>query len=323
MVLPTAAIFGCEKETLTDWEKDFFRDLNPHGFILFKRNCSTGAQIKRLTAELRDCVGRENAPILIDQEGGRVARLGAPEFPIFPPMKQFGDLALTNMPRAKAELADNTRQICQMLLALGVDVDCIPVLDVLDSCGHNIIGDRSFGTDPQLVAELGQVVVETCFEEGLLPIIKHIPGHGRATVDSHEDLPIVTASLCDLQKRDFIPFQHFQNRKYNNILWAMLAHVIYNVVDAENPASISSEVIAMIRQDLGFNGILIADDLSMKALSGSFKSRAEQTLAAGADLALHCNGDKAEMLELAPGLRPVTEQAWQKLNWRAQLDNFV
>lgn len=295
MASPLALITGIAGAKLTAAEKKFIRQHDPYGFILFKRNCISPRQIKSLTTELRDVAGR-NAPILIDQEGGRVARLRGDNYAPLPPMRVFGDLYKKNPARAKKALTLNVQIIAAELLALGIDVDCIPVLDVPVRGADNIIGDRAFAGDPKLVATLGRIAVDAACAAGLTPIIKHIPGHGRAMCDSHLDLPVVTTPLKTLEKTDFVPFAALKNAP-----WAMLAHVRYSALDDQHPASLSPAVIQYIRKAIGFTGVLIGDDLSMKALKGSYTQRAERSLAAGADLALHCNGIMAQMEKVAAG----------------------
>jgi len=296
-----ALIVGLSGETITPDERKFFRAANPLGFILFKRNCINRAQIQKLTTDLRALTGRVDTPILIDQEGGRVARLRPPEFAPLPPMRVFGDLYLRDKARAKKALTLNVQIIAAELLSLGINVDCIPVLDVPARGADNIIGDRAFSTDPKIVAELGRITIDAALAAGLMPIIKHIPGHGRAACDSHLALPTVKTPLKTLAQTDFVPFQAL-----NRAPWAMLAHVRYTVLDEKYPASLSPSTTDYIRHQIGFGGVLIGDDLSMKALGGSYMSRAEKTLAAGADLALHCNGNLSQMEKVAVGCHEVT-----------------
>ncbi len=307
--VPLALIIGIEGCALNDWELSFIKDINPYGFILFKRNCETPAQIKQLTAKLRGTVGRADAPVLIDQEGGRVARLKPPHASPLPPMRVFGDLARRNFDAAAQALTLNVQLIAAELLALGIDVNCIPILDLPQPDADDIIGDRAFATEPELIARLGKIAVDAALAAGLMPIVKHIPGHGRALVDSHEALPVVGTTLDILNQTDFIPF-----RAVNDAPWAMLAHVVYTTFDETNPASTSPAVIDFIRRRIGFDGVLIGDDLSMHALSGPFERRAAATLAAGADLALHCNGDKNEMIAVANGCRPLTAESIARLD---------
>ena len=299
----SAAILGCAGTTLTAEEAAFFRDVKPWGFILFKRNIADPDQVRALTAALRETVGRPDAPILIDQEGGRVARLGAPHWKTYPPGRSYGAL-VANDPLVAREITRlGARLIAHDLLSLGVNVDCVPVLDVPDPLGHEIIGDRAYGDTPEQVATLGRAAAEGLLAGGVLPIIKHIPGHGRAMSDSHLELPVVKAKLAELDSRDFAPF-----RVLSDMPMAMTAHVVYTAIDRRRPATTSRKAIKkIIRESIGFDGLLMSDDLSMKALSGDFKQRAKDSLSAGCDVVLHCNGDMAEMRAVMSGVgRPST-----------------
>ncbi|MBC7670719.1 MAG: beta-N-acetylhexosaminidase [Gemmatimonadaceae bacterium] len=299
----SAAILGCAGTTLTAEEAAFFRDVKPWGFILFKRNIADPDQVRALAAALRETVGRPDAPILIDQEGGRVARLGAPHWKTYPPGRSYGAL-VANDPLVAREITRlGARLIAHDLLSLGVNVDCVPVLDVPDPLGHEIIGDRAYGDTPEQVATLGRAAAEGLLAGGVLPIIKHIPGHGRAMSDSHLELPVVKAKLAELDSRDFAPF-----RVLSDMPMAMTAHVVYTAIDRRRPATTSRKAIKkIIRESIGFDGLLMSDDLSMKALSGDFKQRAKDSLSAGCDVVLHCNGDMAEMRAVMSGVgRPST-----------------
>jgi beta-N-acetylhexosaminidase len=300
----TAAIFGCGGHRLTPEETTFFRDARPWGFILFKRNIETPDQVRALTAALRATVDRPDAPILIDQEGGRVQRLGPPHWRRFPPGRAYGLLA-GNDPLLRREVARlGARLLAHDLAALGVNVDCLPVLDVPDPRGHAIIGDRAYGQTPDEVAMLGRAAAEGLIAGGVLPVIKHIPGHGRARADSHLELPVVDASLADLDARDFAPF-----RVLSDMPMAMTAHVIYSAIDAVRPATTSRKVMRqVVRGAVGFDGLVMSDDLSMKALKGGFAERARAALGAGCDVVLHCNGEMAEMRAVAAGARPLAGQ---------------
>jgi len=292
-----ACILGCAGPELSKEEAAFFRDTRPWGFILFGRNVESPDQVRRLTAALRDTVDREDAPILIDQEGGRVQRLKAPHWRTYPPGRAYGRLA-GNDPLLKREIARlGARLIAHDLAALGINVDCVPVLDVPDPSGHEIIGDRAYGQTPEEVATLGRAAAEGLIAGGVLPVIKHIPGHGRAMADSHLELPVVHARYGDLDQRDFPPF-----RALSDMPMAMSAHVIFTAVDPKRPATTSKKVNRqVIRGAIGFDGLLMTDDLSMKALSGDFTDRARDSLAAGCDVVLHCNGDMAEMKAVVAG----------------------
>ena len=291
-----AVIFGCAAHVLSADEVAFFASEQPWGFILFARNCDTPSQIKTLCDQLRQSVGRVDAPILIDQEGGRVARLRPPLAPTRPPMKSFGDLLALDPAAAARAARLGARLIAADLHALGINVNCVPMVDVRQDSAHDIVGDRSFGTDPEMVSALGAEVIAGCLAGGVLPIIKHIPGHGRALVDSHLDLPRVTATRAELQQCDFAPFKTLANSSP----MAMSAHVIYEAYDPDHCATQSPIIIEdVIRGEIGFDGLLMTDDLSMKALGGSFEGRSAKALKAGCDMLLHCNGDMTQMVDVA------------------------
>lgn len=289
-----AAIYGFAGPQLTEDERDFFRDADPAGYILFKRNCCSTKQLCKLNDELRALSGRFDVPILIDQEGGRVARMQPPEWPAFPRADAFAalyDLA----PSSAIEAARvNARAIALSLRGAGINVNCLPLLDVRQPGASDIIGDRALGSEPMQVAALGRAVLDGMASAGVVGVIKHMPGHGRALVDSHKELPVVTASDEELAI-DLEPFERLR--------WApmgMVAHVIYTAWDPDLPASLSPTIIGeIIRKRIGFDGLLITDDLGMDALSGDFGTRATGAIAAGCDLALHCSGDMAEMEAIA------------------------
>jgi len=303
-----AAVFGCSGLELTAQERAFFSDVDPLGFILFQRNCDTPDQVRALVDALRDAVGRTDAPVMIDQEGGRVARLKPPHWPEFPAAKAFADLFAQN-PDHGAEVSTlGGRLIAHELADLGITIDCAPVLDVPQPGSDPIIGDRAFGADVATISVLAKAFMSGLMKGGVAPIIKHIPGHGRALVDSHKDLPVVDASREDLQNTDFAPF-----RALHMAAWAMTAHVVYSSLDPEHPATLSASVInEVIRKQIGFQGVLVSDDLSMKALSGGFADRTRAALQAGCDVALHCNGDMDEMVQVAQGASQMTRAAWSR-----------
>jgi beta-N-acetylhexosaminidase len=305
----SAAILGCAGTTLTAEEVAFFRDVKPWGFILFKRNIADPEQVRALTTALRATVGRADAPILIDQEGGRVARLQPPHWKKYPPGRAYGAL-VANDPLAAREITRlGARLIAHDLTSLGINVDCVPVLDVPDPQGHEIIGDRAYGDTPAQVATLGRAAAEGLLAGGVLPIIKHIPGHGRAMSDSHLELPVVKAKLAELEARDFAPF-----RVLSDMPMAMTAHVVYTAIDRSRPATTSRKAIKkIIRGSLGFDGLLMSDDLSMKALSGDFRQRARDSLSAGCDVVLHCNGDMAEMKAVMSGVGRLSREAKRRV----------
>ena len=298
-------IFGCAGTTLTADEKAFFADTDPWGFILFRRNCETAEQTLALCTELRGVVGRE-APILIDHEGGRVSRLSPHIVPKRPAMGEIGALAQTSGDARAVEAARVMGEILGRDSRLvGCTVNCAPMVDVRQEGAHDIVGDRAFGGDPQLVARLGAALANGLMAGGCLPVVKHIPGHGRAMCDSHLDLPRVEEPIGTLMETDFVPFALLAE-----LPLAMTAHIVYETVDREQPATLSARVIdEVIRQRIGFEGLLMTDDLSMKALTGSFTERAERSLAAGCDLVLHCNGDMGEMLSVALGTAEMSGEA--------------
>lgn len=297
------AIFGCAGTELLPEERDFFRDIKPWGFILFGRNVQDPVQVRKLVEALRETVGSVQAPVLIDQEGGRVARLKPPHWKVRPPAKRFADLH-ESAPEAAREAAYlNARLIAHELLGLGINVDCTPVLDVPVEGADGVIGDRSYGNDPSVIIDLGRTVIEGMIEGGVLPVMKHIPGHGRATADTHVALPRVATPAEELSATDFVTF-----RSLNSCPMAMTAHVVYEALDPQRPATTSPKIIReVIRGEIGFEGLLMSDDLSMKALSGSMDHRTKASLFAGCDVVLHCNGDMAEMREIAVELKPLSD----------------
>ncbi|MCP5410871.1 MAG: beta-N-acetylhexosaminidase [Alphaproteobacteria bacterium] len=289
------AIYGCAGLTLATDELAFFRDARPWGFILFARNIKDLAQVRELVGQLRETVDDVNAPVLIDQEGGRVARLKPPHWPERPPAARFGALHAQNPEAAREATYLNARLIAHDLTGLGLNVDCLPVLDVPVPGAHDIIGDRAFGTDPATVIDLGKAQIEGLLDGAVLPVMKHIPGHGRAGADSHLALPRVTAGPEELSASDFVTF-----RSLNHCPAAMTAHVVYESIDPQRPCTTSPKVIRdVIRGEIGFEGLLMSDDLSMKALDGPMSVRARAALFAGCDVLLHCNGDMDEMTDVA------------------------
>lgn len=292
---------------LTPEEISFFSRVKPFGYILFARNCESPEQIRSLVSELKEVSGRDNLPILIDQEGGRVARLKPPHFPAFPPAGKFAELAGKDLEAAKKAAYLNARLIAHELHDLGITVDCAPLADVPVEGAHDIIGDRAFGKSPQQVIELADSFAKGLADGGVVSVLKHIPGHGRAFADSHLELPRVDTPLEILRQTDFVPF-----KALSHLPMAMTAHVLYTAIDSERMATISPKAISLIRGELGFDGLLMSDDLSMKAMQGDFTQRARDVLAAGCDVVLHCNGDMAEMLEVEKGLVPLSGKALQR-----------
>jgi beta-N-acetylhexosaminidase len=308
---PRAVVLGCAGEELRSDERRFFAASEPAGFILFRRNCTSPDQVRRLVAALRDSVGCANAPVLIDQEGGRVARLRPPHWRLYPSAAQIAALPDPAAEEASRRVA---RLIADDLARLGITADCMPVLDLPTAEADPVIGDRAYGGDPERVARLAGAVCEGLIEGGVLPILKHIPGHGRARVDSHYACPVVTTGHDELSRTDFAPF-----RTLAAMPWAMTAHIVYRAVDPSAPATFSRTVISeIIRGEIGFDGVLISDDLSMRALSGALGGgglgeRVQRALAAGCDLVLHCNGDLVEMEEVVTAAGPLTAAAGARL----------
>lgn len=290
-----AFIAGCSGPALTPTEQAFFARTNPLGLILFKRNCETPEQLAELTKSFRLATGRRNALVLVDQEGGRVQRLGPPAWRAYPSARSFGELFARD-PLAGLRTARHVgRLMAEDLHAAGINANCIPVLDVPQPGAHDIIGSRAYATTPEAIMVLARAHASGFAEGGILPVIKHIPGHGRATADSHHDLPVVDAKLSELAATDFPPFAAFADSPM-----AMTAHVVYTAVDPAAPGTLSRKVIGtLIRKKIGFSGLLMTDDLSMKALSGTYADKTRRALAAGCDVVLHCNGELAELEEVA------------------------
>jgi beta-N-acetylhexosaminidase len=298
-------VCGCRGPVLDAEEAAFFAEVRPYGFILFSRNLETPEQIRTLTAALRTAAGRPEAPILIDQEGGRVQRLGPPQWPAYPEGRLFGEIAERDPRLGHRAATIGARLIAADLADLGIDVDCLPVLDVPVEGAHDVIGRRAYWTSPERVADLGRAACDGLMAGGVLPVVKHMPGHGRAGVDSHHHLPVVDTDRATLERIDFAPF-----RALAEMPFGMTAHVVYTAIDPDRPATTSKRVIdEVIRGHIGFSGCLMSDDVSMKALSGSLSERAAASLDAGCDLVLHCNGDLGEMREVARACRPLAGAA--------------
>jgi len=303
-----AAIYGLTGLALTDDERSFFRDADPAGYILFRRNCETRDQLRALTDELRSLSGRNELPILIDQEGGRVARMQPPVWEKFPPAWAFAELyAKAPISAIEATMA-NSRALALMLRDCGINVDALPLLDVRQEGADDIIGDRALGAEPMQVAALGRAVLDGIASAGVVGIVKHMPGHGRAMCDSHKDLPIVEASEEDLAV-DLEPFE-----KLNWAPMGMMAHVVYAAWDKERPASQSPTVIRdIVRGRIGFDGWLMSDDIGMEALKGGFAERAAGVIAGGCDVALHCSGKMEEMVAVASVVPAMTGESEERL----------
>lgn len=303
-----AAIYGLAGPELTADERDFFRDADPAGYILFQRNCIDPAQLSRLTDKLRSLAPRDPLPILIDQEGGRVARLQPPAWQAFPRGQAF-DRLYALAPSSAIEAARmNARAIALTLRSVGISVNCLPLLDVRQEQASDIIGDRALGAEPMQVAALGRAILDGMASAGVVGVIKHIPGHGRAPVDSHVALPVVEASAEELEA-DLLPFERLRHAPM-----AMTAHVVYTAWDRERPASLSPLVIqSIIRGRIGFAGLLMSDDIGMSALSGDSGSRAADVVAAGCDVALHCSGEMAEMVAVARAVPAMSAEGEARL----------
>ena len=307
---PRAMVLGCAGEALDDGERRFLADADPAGFILFKRNCESPAQTQALIGALREAVGRPDAPVLIDQEGGRVVRLGPPHWRAPPAPALLGALAEVDGDAGVRAAWLNARLVAVDLLALGFTVNCVPVLDLRFVGASKVVGDRSLGADPRLVARLGRTVADGLRAGGIVPAVKHLPGHGRATGDSHAVLPRVDAPLKALRARDFVPFRALRDAPVG-----LTAHVCYAALDPERPGTLSPKVIGeAVRGAIGFDGLLVTDDLSMGALTGSVGQRASAALAAGCDLALHCNGIRDEMEEVAAAAPKLAGRARERFD---------
>jgi beta-N-acetylhexosaminidase len=290
-----AFITGTSGLTLTAQEREFLRDERPWGFILFKRNVDTPLQVARLVQDFRETVGDADAPVLIDQEGGRVQRLSSPHWPVYPPGAVFG--ALYDRDRAAGLKAArlSAQLIANDLADLGITVDCLPLADVPAPGADAVIGDRAYGTEPDKVVAIARAVTEGLELGGVLPVLKHIPGHGRATADTHLKLPVVDASKNDLEAVDFAAFKALAD-----LPMAMTAHVVFSAIDATQPATTSATIIEqVIRGAIGFQGLLMSDDVSMNALTGSIAERTRAIVSAGCDMVLHCNGELVEMRQVA------------------------
>lgn len=303
-----AAIYGLAGERLSADERAFFRDADPAGYILFQRNCADCGQLRALTDELRDLSGREDVPILIDQEGGRVARMKPPVWPKFPAAERFAEL-YAKAPMSAIEAARaNAAAIAVMLREAGINVDCLPLLDVRRPGASDIIGDRALGAEPMQVAALGRAVIEGLRAGGCVGVVKHMPGHGRALADSHVELPVVDAEEAALEA-DLAPF-----RSLKDAPMGMTAHVVYTAWDRERCGSLSPIVIGeVIRGRIGFDGFLMSDDLGMHALTGDFGDRARGVVEAGCDAALHCSGVMDEMVAVASAVPALGERSRERL----------
>lgn len=305
---PRAFITGVSGLVLTQDERSFLRATRPWGFILFKRNIDNPSQVIELVRQMRDCVGAPDAPVLIDQEGGRVQRLGPPHWPRYPAGAVFAALYRRAPASGLRAAFLSSRLIAADLHDLGITVDCLPLADVPIAGADAVIGDRAYGTAPGQVAAVARAVTEGLAEGGVLPVLKHIPGHGRATADSHLRLPVVDAPLEELDRTDFAAF-----RALADLPMAMTAHVVFSALDAAQPATTSATMIdKVIRSSIGFQGLLMSDDVSMNALQGSIAERSRAALSAGCDVILHCNGKLEEMAVVAVEAPPLAGEALRR-----------
>lgn len=312
--LPLAATFSVEGLTLTQAEKSILSAAQPFGVILFGRNCESPAQVKALTDEIRAALGWR-APIFIDQEGGRVCRMKSPAWDMHSAARSYGEMLEQDFDKGAEALNKDMNALAEMILQAGVDVNCAPVLDVLTAQTHPAIGDRAYSFDPLMVAQAGDIVCQAFLDAGVTPVIKHMPGQGRATSDSHYDLPFVNAPLAELMDTDFLPFRLIAQKPYAESVWGMVAHILYDSIDKDHPATLSSKVIKdVIRGAIGFDGLLFSDDLDMKALEsyGSIADRALLSLQAGVDVALYCWAKMDVMEEMAHKLPPMTTASWNR-----------
>jgi beta-N-acetylhexosaminidase len=302
-----AFITGLAGTTLTPAERAFLRESEPWGLIVFKRNIDTPSQVLALASSFRDCLGR-NAPVLVDQEGGRVQRLAPPHWPAYPAGAAYGRVYDRDPALGRKAAYQGARLIAADLIAVGIDVDCLPIADVPVPGANSVIGDRAYGDTPEKVAALSRAVADGLLAGGVLPVLKHIPGHGRATADSHHGLPVVETDDATLERTDFAAF-----RPLNDLPLGMTAHVVYTAIDPIAPATTSVTLVRdVIRGRLGFRGLLMSDDISMGALSGSIEARSRAAIAAGCDVVLHCNGELPEMQAVASAVPVLTGVAAQR-----------
>ncbi|MGX1107795.1 MULTISPECIES: beta-N-acetylhexosaminidase [Bradyrhizobium] len=305
-----AFITGISGLILNDAEREFIRAERPWGFILFKRNIESPTQVAALVGELRSAVGVVDAPVLIDQEGGRVQRLGPPHWPAYPPGASSGALYDIDPKLGLAAARLSSRLIAADLIDLGITVDCLPLADVPVAGADAVIGNRAYGTEPGKVAAIARAVTDGLEQGGVLPVLKHIPGHGRATADSHFRLPTVDTARDELERTDFAAFQPLAD-----LPMAMTAHVVFSALDPAHPATTSATIVEqVIRGLIGFQGLLMSDDVSMNALAGSIAERTRAIVTAGCDMVLHCNGNIDEMREVARETPELTGKALERAN---------
>lgn len=313
-----AVIFGCSGESLTNEERSLFERVNPLGFILFARNCQNPIQLKKLTDDLKAVVGREDVPILIDQEGGRISRLNQSFWRVPPKPQEFGDLFSVDPDGAYQAVYDNALLIGYDLLTSGLNVNCAPIADLPTEDAHPVISDRSFSSELEVNSTLCLAMIQGLQDMGIIPVLKHFPGHGRATVDSHKALPVVDTALSDLYGQDFNCFKQVltaMNQLLRPLPWGMTAHIVYKAIDADRPATFSSSVIEnVIRGHFDFQGFLVSDDIDMEALSGSKGERALYAVEAGCDAVLQCNGNLDDMIDVAAAVPEISDESLERLH---------
>lgn len=305
---PAPVVFGCSQVELTSAERKFFEAANPFGFILFKRNCENPDQVRQLIRELRLAVGRDDTPIFIDQEGGRVARLQPPAWTHYPAARLFGLAYETGADLAREAIRLHTRILAHELVSLGITVNCAPVVDLFVPGASPAIGDRALSRQPAVVAELARLQAETFLDNGIVPVVKHFPGHGRLKTDPHLMLPIIDATRAELESEDFVPFELLKDLPVG-----MNSHAVFTALDPHNAATLSAYVQQeIIRGHLGFDGLMLSDDINMKALQGGAGDIARKVQAAGSEIILHCNGVMDEMREVAAALEPMSDETLQR-----------
>lgn len=301
-------MFGCAGTRLTAEERSLFREANPFGFILFKRNCEDPEQVRYLIKELQQAVGRMTVSVAIDQEGGRVSRLQPPHWPKYPPARSFGVMYERDPEWGIEAIRLYTRILSHELVKLGFTINCAPVVDLFTPEGNPAIGDRAFSEQPAIVAALARAQIETFLANGILPVVKHMPGHGKLKTDPHLVLPTIDATRAELEGEDFVPFELLKDAPLG-----MNSHAVFTGLDPKTPASLSPTVNnEIIRGKLGFDGLLLSDDLTMKALKGTAVSLARRALEAGNDIVLHCSGDASEMGAISMVLEPMNDTSWAR-----------
>jgi len=307
-ILPKAIIFGLKGQKLTIEEKKVFQNINPLGFILFERNCKNVKQTKMLIQNLKRIVSHNFPLIMIDQEGGRVTRLKKPNWKEYPAAEFFGNKAKKNLSLAKKMVFINAEKIGKELKKLGINVNCAPVLDIKYGYTNNIIGDRSFSSDPNTVSMLGQAYCNGLKKAGVIPVVKHIPGHGCSKIDSHIATPVVKNNINLLNEKDFVPF-----KKLKNEFFAMIAHIIYQKIDSSLACESKVIIQKIIKKKIRFKGLLISDDINMNAIKGSFRKKITKILSAGCDIVLHCSGNIKEIKYIQNIIPTINRSSFKKI----------